>query len=117
MLQSTRCALGRMNTACSWAAPRPTARSRCSATNVHQLPFSPDSKPTMFTAANEGQWNAQRFMAHHMGVNALAFAPSGGEESLPAMGAAAVRFATGGCDNLIKIWRYSAMQPTAFVSP
>lgn len=43
-------------------------------------------------------------MAHHMGVNALVFAPSAGEESLPAVGAA-MRFATGGCDNLIKIWR------------
>lgn len=50
-------------------------------------------------------------MAHHMGVNALVFAPSGGEESLPAMGAAAVRFATGGCDNLIKIWRYQCNPP------
>jgi hypothetical protein len=59
-------------------------------------------------AANEGQWNAQRFAAHHMGVNALVFAPKTDDQGslTTMMGSPAVRFATGGCDNLIKIWRY-----------
>lgn len=60
----------------------------------------------------DGQWNAQRFTAHHMGVNALAFSP----DRLPTEQAPSshfsvdtpssiVRIATGGCDELIKIWR------------
>jgi WD40 repeat protein len=68
----------------------------------------------------EGQWNVQRFMAHHMGVNALAFAPVEEKQTSVSSSplsfrmtnehtpsAPALRFATGGCDNLIKIWRYT----------
>ncbi|KAL6056752.1 GTPase-activating protein S13 [Balamuthia mandrillaris] len=63
---------------------------------------------------NDGKWEAQRFQAHQIGVNAVSWAPAVEPTALLSTNAPAQpyikRFATAGCDNLVKIWRYSSTE-------
>jgi protein transport protein SEC13 len=72
---------------------------------------SSDGHVSVLTYA-EGKWDAQRFPAHQIGVNSISWAPAVAPGALLRSASAAGqppvrRFATGGCDNLVKIWRYS----------
>ena len=63
---------------------------------------------------DDGQWGADVFEAHAIGCNAVSWAPaaqagsllaapnSGGARSPPVK-----RFASAGCDNIVKIWGFS----------
>jgi len=59
----------------------------------------------------EAKWDAQRFQAHQIGVNSISWAPAVAPGALLRSGSIAQppvrRFVTGGCDNLVKIWRHS----------
>lgn len=64
-------------------------------------------------AKDDGQWGADIFDGHGIGVNAVSWAPAVAPGSLLAPAApgapeapAAKRFASAGCDNLVRIWAY-----------
>lgn len=76
------------------------------------------TKPT-----DDGTWDASLFAAHNIGVNAVSWAPAIAPASLiaPANNANAAnnaqpvyikKFATGGCDNLVKIWSFNEASKT-----
>eukprot|EP01098_Paradermamoeba_levis_P005536 TRINITY_DN2330_c0_g1_i1.p1 TRINITY_DN2330_c0_g1~~TRINITY_DN2330_c0_g1_i1.p1 ORF type:complete len:371 (-),score=104.92 TRINITY_DN2330_c0_g1_i1:224-1171(-) len=54
-------------------------------------------------------WDDKKFFAHGIGVNAVSWAPAVSSGSLvnPTTQAPTKRLVSGGCDKLIKIWRYS----------
>ena len=68
--------------------------------------------------ADDGQWDADIFNGHAIGCNAVSWAPAVIPGSLispapsqqspanPTTPAAVKRFASAGCDNLVKIWGY-----------
>ena len=64
---------------------------------------SSDENVSVLTHLGEGRWNAAMFKAHKTGVNAVSWAPI----DAAATGGAGtpLRLVTGGCDNLLKIWR------------
>ncbi|KAJ2364146.1 GTPase-activating protein S13, partial [Coemansia sp. RSA 2611] len=74
---------------------------------------SSDGKTSLLTFTEEGVWEVQMIRsAHATGVNAVSWAPviAAGAVTQPdaAQSAGLVRqFATGGCDNNVKIWAYS----------
>jgi len=77
--------------AISWAPHEYGLRLACA---------SSDENVSVLTYHGDGYWSSAMFKAHKTGCNALAWAPvdsSGG----------GMRLLTGGCDNLLKIWRYS----------
>jgi protein transport protein SEC13 len=59
---------------------------------------SSDENVSVLTHYGEGRWGAVMFKAHKTGCNALSWAP------VEAAGAP-MRLVTGGCDNLVKVWR------------
>jgi len=70
---------------------------------------SSDGKVSILQQKVDGQWESQHIDAHQIGCNAVSWAPA----ITPSLSATAStppvllkRFATAGCDNLIKIWRY-----------
>ncbi|KIL57936.1 hypothetical protein M378DRAFT_1027367, partial [Amanita muscaria Koide BX008] len=80
---------------------------------------SSDGKISVLTFKNDGQWGADLFDGHAIGCNAVSWAPAIVPGSLitpqtqtaqgqnPAAQTPAVkRFASAGCDNLVKIWGY-----------
>lgn len=74
---------------------------------------SSDGKISVLTFKNDGQWGADMFIGHAIGCNAVSWAPAVQPGSLiapqPADGQPAVgvkRFASAGCDNLVKIWAF-----------
>ncbi|EKM51423.1 uncharacterized protein PHACADRAFT_263541 [Phanerochaete carnosa HHB-10118-sp] len=74
---------------------------------------SSDGKISVLTFKNDGQWGADMFIGHAIGCNAVSWAPAVQPGSLiapqPAEGQAAQgvkRFASAGCDNLVKIWAF-----------
>lgn len=74
---------------------------------------SSDGAVSVFTATGDGTWDSKKINnAHTIGCNAVswapAIAPGGGEDPLrPGQGLGMLKqFATGGCDNLVKIWKY-----------
>ncbi|KAJ2929925.1 hypothetical protein H1R20_g7158, partial [Candolleomyces eurysporus] len=81
---------------------------------------SSDGKLSVLTFKNDGQWDADIFNAHAIGCNAISWAPAVVPGSLitpqpqsapgqaPGSTQAPVvkRFASAGCDNLVKIWGY-----------
>jgi len=70
---------------------------------------SSDENVSVLTHHGNGQWSATMIKAHKTGVNAVSWAPA----TDPASGASVTeRFVTGGCDNLVKIWRYDDTQQT-----
>ncbi|KIY47815.1 protein transporter SEC13 [Fistulina hepatica ATCC 64428] len=83
---------------------------------------SSDGKLSVLSFKNDGQWEADIFPAHAIGCNAVSWAPAVQPGSLitpqqptppGAMGSTAVpttvqRFASAGCDNMVRIWAYRA---------
>jgi len=69
---------------------------------------SSDGKVSTVSQNPDGTWESSKpFAAHTIGCNAVSWAPA----AAPALGsgpggAPVKRIATGGCDNLVKIWRY-----------
>ncbi|KAG1800800.1 WD40-repeat-containing domain protein [Suillus plorans] len=74
---------------------------------------SSDGKLSVLTFKDDGQWGADIFNGHAIGCNSVSWAPatqpgslihpqqSGAQPSAPFK-----RFASAGCDNLVKIWGY-----------
>lgn len=80
---------------------------------------SSDGKLSVLTFKNDGQWGADIFNGHAIGCNAVSWAPAAQPGSLitprqnnvvpgqpPAPAPIIKRFASAGCDNLVKIWGY-----------
>ncbi|KAF5346203.1 hypothetical protein D9756_011131 [Leucocoprinus leucothites] len=81
---------------------------------------SSDGKLSVLTFKNDGQWDADIFNGHAIGCNAVSWSPAVLPGSLispqqspaapgqpPSTQAPSVkRFASAGCDNLVKIWGY-----------
>ncbi|KAH7925722.1 WD40 repeat-like protein [Leucogyrophana mollusca] len=78
---------------------------------------SSDGKLSVLTFKDEGQWGADIFNGHAIGCNAVSWAPATQPGSLiqpstaipgqPSTQSPSVkRFASAGCDNLVKIWGY-----------
>lgn len=79
---------------------------------------SSDGKISVLTFRNDGQWGADIFNGHAIGCNAVSWAPAIQPGSLitpqtqafanqPGSSIFSVkRFASAGCDNLVKIWGY-----------
>ncbi|KAJ7590435.1 WD40-repeat-containing domain protein [Mycena floridula] len=69
---------------------------------------SSDGKLSVLTFKNDGQWGADIFNGHAIGCNAVSWAPAVQPGSLitSAGGGSVTRFASAGCDNLVKIWCY-----------
>ena len=71
------------------------------------------SKPDQCTSTDDGQWGADVFEAHAIGCNAVSWAPAARAGSLLAHNAGGrrpapvKRFASAGCDNIVKIWGFS----------
>jgi len=73
---------------------------------------SSDGSIVILTYRGDNSWDAQRVtQAHAIGVNAVSWGPAVSPSSLVTSTAPTVapikRFASGGCDNLVKIWRFS----------
>lgn len=99
---------------------------------------SSDGKISVLSFNNDGTWDASLFAAHNIGVNSISWAPaiipsslispstngSGNaqgnssavqQQSHPNSSSASPyvkKFATGGCDNLVKIWAYNGESQT-----
>ncbi|KIK86600.1 hypothetical protein PAXRUDRAFT_831899 [Paxillus rubicundulus Ve08.2h10] len=75
---------------------------------------SSDGKLSVLTFKDDGQWGADIFNGHAIGCNAVSWAPATHPGSLihpqqpgaPPQPASFKRFASAGCDNLVKIWGY-----------
>lgn len=83
------------------------------------VPLRPLASLLQLTAsfADDGTWEASLFPAHSLGVTSVSWAPGVGIGALtnPQAGAGAdgqealqvvKRFATGGCDGMVKIWAW-----------
>ena len=74
---------------------------------------SPPKKPNPHTRLEDGQWGADVFEAHAIGCNAVSWAPAARAGSLLAPNTGGrrpspvKRFASAGCDNIVKIWGFS----------
>ncbi|CAN8025488.1 unnamed protein product [Ixodes persulcatus] len=72
---------------------------------------SSDGAVSVLSMGGDGVWEAKKINnAHTIGCNAVSWAPAivsaeGGESGSSFQGMTK-QFATGGCDNLVKIWRY-----------
>ena len=60
---------------------------------------SSDENVSVLTYCGEGRWATTMFKAHKTGCNAISWAPYDRETG------GSMRLVTGGCDNLVKIWR------------
>ncbi|KAN0078310.1 WD40-repeat-containing domain protein [Tylopilus felleus] len=75
---------------------------------------SSDGKLSVLTFKDDGQWVADIFHGHAIGCNAVSWAPATHPGSLihphqpgaPTPPAPFKRFASAGCDNLVKIWSF-----------
>jgi protein transport protein SEC13 len=71
---------------------------------------SSDGKVSILEFKDDGTWDTKVFNAHGIGCNAVSWAPAVVPGSLVSTGppvAGNVRkIATGGCDNLVKIWGF-----------
>ena len=75
---------------------------------------SSDGKVSILSYLVESQtWESKEWTAHQIGCNAVTWCPSAKPDSLLAPSAAEVssyaplRLASGGCDNLVKVWMYT----------
>ena len=66
---------------------------------------SSDEHVSVLTHLGEGQWSSVMLKAHKTGVNAVSWAPV-------VDGDGSMRFVTGGCDNLVRIWAYEPSAET-----
>eukprot|EP01099_Mayorella_cantabrigiensis_P003560 TRINITY_DN2708_c0_g1_i1.p1 TRINITY_DN2708_c0_g1~~TRINITY_DN2708_c0_g1_i1.p1 ORF type:complete len:328 (-),score=82.94 TRINITY_DN2708_c0_g1_i1:73-993(-) len=91
--------------------------------SVNSVAWAPHELGLCFAAASsdgsisihtfkETSWDSQKFPAHQIGVNAISWAPSTSAlTSSPANQFPNIpRLVSGGCDNLVKIWRYQDNQ-------
>eukprot|EP00033_Pygsuia_biforma_P002324 GCRY01002572.1.p1 GENE.GCRY01002572.1~~GCRY01002572.1.p1 ORF type:complete len:354 (+),score=38.76 GCRY01002572.1:142-1062(+) len=68
---------------------------------------SSDGHISVLSCGDDGHWTATKFFAHNIGANAVSWMPSPlcssaqGESGVQNM-----RLASGGCDNLVTIWKY-----------
>jgi len=82
---------------------------------------SSDGKLSVLTFKNDGQWGADIFNGHAIGCNAVSWAPAiqpgslitpqqvtniPGQPATQTQSPSVKRFASAGCDNLVKIWAY-----------
>lgn len=71
---------------------------------------SSDGKVSVLEFKDDGTWDTKVFNAHGMGCNAVAWAPAivpGSLVSTQSQPSGNVkRLATGGCDNVVKIWGF-----------
>ena len=78
---------------------------------------SSDGRVSVLTRQADDSWTVKRFNAHQIGCNAVSWAPAfpaGAVLSAASPTGAALqpmRLVTGGCDNLVKIWRCAACPP------
>ena len=80
-----------------------------------------DGKISILSRAEDGSWQSVAFMAHQSGCNAVAWCPSSLPASLFALNFNAqaqyesgpMRLASGGCDNVVKIWCKVVEEPSA----
>ena len=77
---------------------------------------SSDGKVSILEFKDDGTWDTKVFNAHGMGVNSVSWAPSVIPGSLvstqgQSAGNNVKRIATGGCDNLVKIWAFEYSPP------
>jgi hypothetical protein len=114
--QSTRCHGLPMNWVPSSPAHRRTARSPSSLSKVWYptANFSFPLYSDRIKCVDDGQWGADVFEAHAIGCNAVSWAPAARAGSLLAAPNASgarsppvKRFASAGCDNIVKIWGFS----------
>lgn len=81
----------------------------------------------MTKSIDDGTWDASLFPAHALGVTSLTWAPAVGIGSLTEGGGGengasqgivqAKRFATGGCDGLVRVWGWKYVSSFSFISP
>jgi len=85
----------------AWSPPELGALLACA---------SSDGKVSVLEFKDDGTWDTKIFNAHGMGVNAVSWAPAVAPGSLvstqPQPGSEIRKLATGGCDNLVKIWNF-----------
>lgn len=71
---------------------------------------SSDGKVSVLEFKDDGTWDTKVFNAHGMGCNAVSWAPAIVAGNLvstqPDFNAQTKRLATGGCDNVVKIWSF-----------
>lgn len=77
---------------------------------------SSDCSISVLTHKGDNTWDVQRInQAHAIGVNSVSWAPAVAPGSLVSTSPAAPpprRFVSGGCDNLVKIWRFAENENT-----
>ncbi|KAI8895203.1 WD40-repeat-containing domain protein [Globomyces pollinis-pini] len=68
---------------------------------------SSDGKISILTYKDDGTWDMNTLNAHSIGVNSVSWAPSFTNTSLISASNTThiKRFASGGCDNIVKIWK------------
>ncbi|KAJ3183401.1 GTPase-activating protein S13 [Geranomyces variabilis] len=81
---------------------------------------SSDGKVSLSTCKEDGTWDTISFQAHSIGCNSVTWAPSTTPGTLIQVSGSAPpslqkRFATAGCDNLIKIWRQDPSSPGSWI--
>jgi protein transport protein SEC13 len=71
---------------------------------------SSDGKVSILEFKDDGSWDTKVFNAHGMGCNAVSWAPAVAPGSLVVTQSHTAgnvkKIATGGCDNLVKIWMF-----------
>lgn len=71
---------------------------------------SSDGKVSVLEFKDNGSWDTKVFSAHGMGCNAVSWAPATLPGSLVStqsqISGNVKKIATGGCDNLVKIWAF-----------
>jgi protein transport protein SEC13 len=63
---------------------------------------SSDGNLSILTFKDDGSWDVNTLNAHSIGANSVSWAPY----NLVSMQESVKRFASGGCDNLIKLWTF-----------
>jgi len=73
---------------------------------------SSDGSVSVLTWKPPNEWSVVKFVGHQAGVNAVSWAPFSTPGALSSNDQAAAaplpRLATGGCDNLVKVWHFSS---------
>jgi len=75
---------------------------------------SSDGTVSVHTYKESNTWDVVKFPAHQIGVNAVSWAPAVAPVSLISAAAPAApapkRLVSGGCDNLVKIWKFNEQE-------